>query len=88
MDEVTEKVFRREHTKYFSKDVQRAAYRKLLILNAATSLDELRVPPGNRLEKLAGERKGQYSIRVNQQFRICFTWDSGIADDVTLVDYH
>lgn len=46
------------------------------------------MPPGNRLEKLAGERKGQYSIRVNQQYRICFTWESGIADDVTLVDYH
>lgn len=88
VDDETEKIFRREPTKYFSKELQRAAHRKLLILHAATSLDELRVPPGNRLEKLMGERKGQYSIRVNQQYRICFTWDTGVADDVTLVDYH
>ena len=77
VDAETEKIFRREPTKHFSNDVQRSALRKLLILNAATSLDELRVPPGNRLEKLLGERRGQYSIRVNRQYRICFMWKAG-----------
>lgn len=87
-DDETEMIFRREPTKYFSNEVRRAAYRKLLILHAAASLDDRCVLPGNRLEKLVGERKGQYSIRVNKQYRICFTWESGIADDVTVVDYH
>jgi proteic killer suppression protein len=64
------------------------ALRKLLMLDAATSLDDLRVPPGNQLEKLVGDRKGQYSIRVNAQFRICFSWADGDAHDVEIVDYH
>jgi toxin HigB-1 len=62
--------------------------RKLLILNAAASLDDLRAPPGNRLEKLAGNRAGQYSIRINDQWRICFRWEDGDAFDVEMVDYH
>ena len=65
-----------------------AALRKLVILDAAESLDDLRVPPGNRLEKLKGDRKGQYSIRVNDQWRICFVWSEGDADDVEIADYH
>ena len=83
-----EQVFGRSRHKGLSPDIQRAAYRKLLILDAAESLDDLRVPPGNRLERLGGDRAGQHSIRVNQQWRICFRWRSGNAHDVELVDYH
>ena len=68
----TERLFRREPVKSFSPSVRRPALRKLLILDAAESLDDLRVPPGNRLEKLRGDRAGQYSIRINDQWRICF----------------
>ena len=83
----TEKVFQRRHTKKFSA-IQRIALRKLLILDAAGSLDDLRVPPANRLEKLAGDRKGQHSIRVNDQWRVCFRWRAGHAYEVEIVDYH
>jgi proteic killer suppression protein len=68
--------------------VQKAALRKLRMLDAATSVEDLRVLPGNRLERLHGDRAGQYSIRVNRQWRICFRWDSGDAHDVEIVDYH
>jgi proteic killer suppression protein len=74
--------------KSLTLEVQRAALRKLLIIDAAEQLQDLRVPPGNRLEKLAGDRRGQYSIRVNDRWRICFRWPSGNAEDVELVDYH
>ncbi len=67
---------------------ERIARRKLLLLHRAKSLDDLRVPPGNRLEALRGNRKGQYSIRINEQWRICFLWDQGDAHDVEIVDYH
>lgn len=67
---------------------QKAALRKLVQINAARFLDSLRVPPGNRLEQLKGDRVGQHSIRVNDQWRICFTWTEGGAEDVELVDYH
>ncbi len=87
-DQQAENIFRRDRVKGFSRDAQRAALRKLLILDAAVLLDDLRVPPGNRLEKLKGNRKGQYSIRVNNQWRICFTWSHGDAIDVELTDYH
>ena len=87
-DRDTERVFRRERVGKFAPAVQRAALRKLLMLDAAESLDDLRVPPGNRLEKLAGNRKGQYSIRVNDQWRVCFRWGRGGAYDVEIVDYH
>ncbi len=69
-------------------DVQRAALRKLQMIDAAEEFNDLRVPPGNRLEKLKGDRKEQYSIRVNDQWRICFSWVRGNADDVQLIDYH
>ena len=65
-----------------------AAERKLTLLHVAATLDFLRSPPGNRLEKLAGDRTGQWSIRINQQWRICFTWRNGVAQDVEIVDYH
>jgi proteic killer suppression protein len=69
-------------------DVQRRAHRKLLLLDAATRLEELRVPPANRLGKLQRSRKGQYSIRVNDQWRICFRWQEGDSYDVEICDYH
>jgi proteic killer suppression protein len=69
-------------------DVQRIAQRKLVMLDAADSLQDLRVPPGNRLERLSGDREGQHSIRVNDQWRICFRWEEGHADDVEVADYH
>ncbi|MFM7783982.1 MAG: type II toxin-antitoxin system RelE/ParE family toxin [Gammaproteobacteria bacterium] len=68
--------------------IERPARRKLLFLHRALRLDDLRVPPGNRLEALKGERKGQYSIRINDQWRICFRWEDGDAFDVEIVDYH
>jgi proteic killer suppression protein len=69
-------------------DIQQVARRKLRMLNSAVGLDDLRVPPANRLEALKGRRKGQFSIRVNDQWRICFRWKDGDAYDVQIVDYH
>jgi toxin HigB-1 len=68
--------------------MQRSAWRKLAMLDAAERLDDLRIPPGNRLEKLSGDRAGQYSIRINQQWRICFRWSDAGPEDVEIVDYH
>jgi len=84
----TRMVFDRIYAKTFPPDIQRSALRKLEILNAAVSLDDLRVPPGNRLEKLSGDRKGQYSIRINDQYRIIFVWKDGNAYGVEILDYH
>lgn len=72
----------------FSQDIYRISLRKLLLLDGAEKLDDLRVPLGNQLEKLGGNRKGQYSIRINDQWRICFRWEKGDAFDVEIVDYH
>lgn len=69
-------------------DIQGVARRKLRMLNSAETLDDLRIPPANRLEALKGERKGQHSIRINDQWRICFRWKNGDAHDVEIVDYH
>jgi len=87
-DRETERIFRGHFSRRFPKEIQRIAARKLEIINAATQLDTLRVPPSNRLEKLKGERAGQFSIRVNDQWRICFIWRSGDAYDVEIADYH
>lgn len=87
-DKDTEQVWRRERSRRLDATVQRAALRKLLILDAAETLGDLRIPPGNRLERLAGDRAGQYSIRVNDQWRICFRWSAAGGDDVEIVDYH
>ena len=87
-DRRTENILRRERVKGISVSVQRAALRKLVMLDAAESLDDLRVPPGNRLEKLRGDRKDQHSIRVNEQWRICFAWSNGDAYNVEMTDYH
>lgn len=84
----TEKIWNEQYVKGVDRDLQRAALRKLEILHAARDVEDLRVPPGNRLEKLSGDRKGQHSIRVNGQWRICFEWREGGAEHVELVDYH
>ena len=84
----TEKVFNRERSPKLPPDIQQVALRKLRMLNRATTLQDLRVPPANRLEKLGGDRAGQYSIRINDQWRICFDWDAGDAQNVEIVDYH
>lgn len=87
-DRDTERLFNRTPIRKFSPSVQRVALRKLWALDASESLEDLRVPPGNRLEKLRGDRAGQHSIRVNEQWRICFRWIAGNAHDVEIVDYH
>jgi proteic killer suppression protein len=87
-DKDTERVWRRERSRRLDLNTQRAALRKLLILDAADVLDDLRVPPGNRLETLRGDRSGQHSVRVNQQWRICFRWTCAGPEDVEIVDYH
>ena len=87
-DRDTEALFQRRSVRKFGPTVQRIALRKLLILDAAGQIGDVRVPPGNRLEKLRGVRRGQYSIRVNDQWRIRFRWHAGDAYDVEIVDYH
>lgn len=87
-DRDTEHVFNRDRCKRLSAEVQRVALRRLPLLDAAESIDDLRVPPGNRLQKLRGDREGQHSIRVNEQWRICFRWDEGDAHEVEIVDSH
>lgn len=87
-DREAERLFRRERVKRFGANLQRVALRKLRMLDAATALDDLRIPPANRLEKLKGDRSGQYSIRINRQWRICFRWQGGDTHDVEIVDYH
>jgi len=87
-DRDTEQVWQRRVVRKFGSDVQRVALRKLAMLDAAESLDDLRVPPGNRLEKLKGSRRGSYSIRINDQWRICFHWTNAGPEEVEIVDYH
>jgi proteic killer suppression protein len=87
-DADTQRVWRRERVRRFGSDLQRMANRKLLIIDAAETLNDLRVPPGNRLERLRGERVGQYSIRINDQWRICFTWSAAGPANVEIIDYH
>lgn len=83
----TERLFRDEPVARF-RAIERVARRKLLYLHQARRLDDLRVPPGNRLEALTGDRRGQHSIRINGQWRLCFQWKGGDAFDVEIVDYH
>ena len=85
---MTQRVWREEYVRALDRSLQRAVLRKLELLHAAADVEDLRIPPGNRLERLTGDRRGQYSIRVNAQWRLCFTWHEGGADDVELVDYH
>lgn len=87
-DRDTERLFQRESVRRFPAELQRTMLRKLVALDAADTIGDLRSPPGNRLEKLHGDRSGQHSIRVNDQWRICFRWRDGDAHDVEVVDYH
>jgi len=87
-DADTERVWQRQRVRRFSSDLQRMANRKLLIIDAAETVNDLRVPPGNRLERLKGDRAGQYSIRINDQWRICFVWTAAGAGDVEITEYH
>ncbi len=87
-DKETEKLFSRRRSRKLPANIQRSARRKLEILDAGEILEDLRIPPGNRLEKLSGNRAGQHSIRINDQWRICFEWRNGDAFDVEIVDYH
>lgn len=87
-DKETERVWHRRRSRVLDPNVQRVALRKLAILDAAETVEDLRVPPGNRLEKLNGDRAGQYSIRINQQWRICFEWTPACPENVEIVDYH
>ncbi|PJZ70827.1 plasmid maintenance system killer protein [Leptospira perolatii] len=84
----TEKIWKGEYSKKLPTDIQIQARKKLRMLNNAHIVDDLKMPPGNRLEILKGDRKGQYSIRINDQWRICFTWSGASAYDVEIVDYH
>jgi len=84
----TERLWRRERVPSIDPRIQRAALRKLRQLGSAASLDDLRVPPGNRLEALHGDRAGQHSIRINDQWRICFVWTDAGPEEVEIVDYH
>jgi proteic killer suppression protein len=84
----TERVFNFELVRKWDPSLRKVALRKLKWLDAAADLNDLRIPPANRLEKLKGDREGQHSIRVNDQYRLCFVWCNGSAHDVELVDYH
>jgi proteic killer suppression protein len=87
-DKETEKLFDRRLSRNLPQTLHCIARKKLIILDAATGLDDLRIPPGNRLEALKRNRKGQHSLRINDQWRICFKWKSGDAYDVEITDYH
>jgi len=87
-DDETQKVFQRRFSRRLPGDIQSVALRKLRILANAHALKDLRSPPANRLEKLSGERRGQHSIRINDQWRICFVWRDGDAHEVEITDYH
>jgi proteic killer suppression protein len=84
----TEQIFLRQYSRRFPPELHPVAWKKLAMLDAAERLDDLRVPPGNRLEKLSGNREGEYSIRINDQWRICFRWREGNAYGVEIADYH
>jgi proteic killer suppression protein len=86
-DKETQRIFIREYSRKFDA-IKRPALMKLLILNQSQDLNDLRIPPGNRLEALKGDREGQHSIRINDQWRVCFIWKDGDAHDVEICDYH
>ncbi|MGA9389614.1 MAG: type II toxin-antitoxin system RelE/ParE family toxin [Candidatus Sulfotelmatobacter sp.] len=84
----TERLWQSGRSRRLTADLQRRAFKKLAILNAAVALDNLKVPPGNQMEALRGDRAGRHSIRVNDQYRICFVWRDGNAAEVEIIDYH
>lgn len=87
-DRETERIFQREFSRRLPSTIQHRARIKLEVIDAAEALDDLRIPPSNRLEALSGDRHGQHSIRINEQWRICFVWSEGNAYAVQIVDYH
>jgi proteic killer suppression protein len=87
-DAETQKIYQRVRSRKLPSDIQQVALRKLRMINNAIDIHDLRVPPANRLEKLSGDREGQYSIRINDQWRICFEWKSSNAFNVEITDYH
>ncbi|MBA3426882.1 MAG: type II toxin-antitoxin system RelE/ParE family toxin [Rubrobacter sp.] len=87
-DKETRRIWERRHSRAVPSNLQRKALRKLVEVNNAEDLNDLRVPPGNRLEKLSGDREGQHSIRINDRYRVCFEWGEGDAHQVEVVDYH
>jgi toxin HigB-1 len=87
-DNTTEKIFHRVPCRTFSIEIQKIALRKLVLIHGATDVNDLRIPPGNRLEALKGDRKGQYSIRINDKYRICFYFKDNNAFNVEIIDYH
>jgi len=87
-DREIQKIFERQRSRKLPSEIQQVALRKLRMLNRAETLQDLRIPPANRLERLSGDRSGQHSIRINDQWRICFVWQGGEALDVEIVDYH
>jgi toxin HigB-1 len=84
----TEKIFNREYSLKLPSDIQRTALRKLLMIHAAMAINDVRIPPANRLEKLKGAKRNRYSVRINDQWRVCFVWLSGDAHEVEIEDYH
>jgi len=87
-DKETKKIWDEIYSKRFPKDIQRIGLRKLILIHRSKDVNDLRIPPGNMLEQLSGDRKGQYSIRINAQWRICFVWNNGVASEVEITDYH
>jgi len=87
-DSETERIYSRERSRKLPPDIQQVALRKLRMINNAKNIIDLLIPPANRLEKLSGNRTGQYSIRINDRWRICFAWKDGDAIDVEITDYH
>lgn len=87
-DKETKKIFQRKYSKKFPVNIQKLALRKLIMLDNAENINDLRVPPGNRLEKLSGDRRSEHSIRINDQYRICFMMDKSNIYNVEITDYH
>lgn len=87
-DKETRRVWSRRYSKKLPEDVQERGRQKLFQIDGAETINDLRMPPGNRLEKLSGDREGQWSVRINRQWRVCFEWHSGEAHHVEIVDYH
>ena len=87
-DSDTERLWRTGKSRRIPSDLRRVAVRRLALLNAAVALENLKIPPNNRLEALTRDRKGQHSLRINDQYRVCFVWRAGNAHDVEIVDYH
>ena len=84
----TQKIYQRQRSRKLPSDIQQVALRKLRMINNSVTINDLRVPPANRLEKLSGNRAGQWSIRINDQWRVCFRWEGSDAYDVEIADYH